>query len=101
MLALALPGAEVPAPNILSAKHLGCIAGGLLYAATSKVPWAVLLARTFAVDVKACARCAGRLEVRAVVTDHDIAKKILDAMPKAARGPPPALLATVKGEAFA
>jgi hypothetical protein len=72
-------------PNVLSAKHLGRIAGGLLYAATSNVPWATLLART---DVKACARCGARLEVRAVVTDHDIARKILDAIPRAARAPP-------------
>jgi hypothetical protein len=75
-------------PNALSAKHLGRIAGGLLYAATSNVPWATLLARTFDVDVKACARCGGRLEVRAVVTDRDVARNILDAMPREARAPP-------------
>ena len=75
-------------PNVLSARHLARIGGGLLYAATSNVPWATLLARTFEVDVKACARCGGRLEVRAVVTDHDIARRILDAMPAAARAPP-------------
>jgi hypothetical protein len=47
-----------------------------------------LLARTFDVDVKACPRCGGRLEVRAVVTDHDIARRILNATPTAARAPP-------------
>jgi hypothetical protein len=52
------------------------------------VPWATLLARTFDVDVKACARCGGRLEVRAVVTDDEVARKILDAIPRAARAPP-------------
>jgi hypothetical protein len=31
---------------------------------------------TFDVDVKACARCTSRLEVRAVVTDRGIARKI-------------------------
>ena len=77
-------------PNVLSARHLARIGGGLLFAATSNVPWATLLARTFEVDVKSCARCAGRLEVRAVATDHDIARKILDAIPTAARAPPPA-----------
>jgi hypothetical protein len=76
-------------PNVLSATHLDRIDGGLLYAATSNVPWATLLARTFEVDVKACASCGGRLEVRSVVTDHDIARKILDSMPRAARAPPP------------
>jgi len=39
---------------------------------------ATLLARTVDVDVKVCARCNGRLEVRAVVTDLDVARRILD-----------------------
>src|SRR3954469_4692036 len=64
------------------------IGGGLLYAASSNVPWAILLARTFEVDIKACARCGARLLVRAVVTDHEVARKILDALPRAARAPP-------------
>jgi hypothetical protein len=62
----------------------------LRFAATSCVPWATLLARTFEIDAKACAHCGGRLEVRAVVTDHDIARRILDAIPTAARAPPSA-----------
>lgn len=73
----------------------------LLYAATSNVPWATLLARTFGVDVKACARCGGSLGVRAVVTDHDIARKILDAIPTAARAPPAVDSAVVYEPAFA
>jgi hypothetical protein len=88
-LAHAIPGTHLPAPNLLSAKHLGRIAGGLLYAATSKVPSATLLGRTVQADVKACARCEGRLEVRAVMTDPDIARKILDVIPNTARAPPP------------
>src|SRR5690606_24249381 len=80
---------DVPMPNVLSARHLDRIAGGLLYAATSSVPWATLIARTFDVDVKACARCGGRLEVRAVVTDLDLVRRILDAVPRMARAPPP------------
>ena len=80
-LARRLDGADVPLPNVLSARHLARIGGGLLYAASSNVPWATLLARTFDIDVKACARCAGRLEVRAVVTDHDIARKIRRCLP--------------------
>ena len=90
-LARRVVGADVPRPNVLSQRHLDRIAGGLLYAATSNVPWATLLARTFDIDVKACARahCGGRLEVRAVVTDADIARNILDAIPTAARAPPP------------
>jgi hypothetical protein len=60
MLARTLDGADVPAPNVLSAQHLGRIGGGLLFAATSNVPWATLFARTFDIDVKACARCGAR-----------------------------------------
>jgi hypothetical protein len=100
-LARTIDGADVPAPNILSAKHLGRIGGGLLYAATSNVPWATLLARTFEVDVKSCVRCGGRLEVRAVVTEHDIARKILDAIPNAARAPPSADACLLHEPAFA
>jgi hypothetical protein len=51
-------------------------------------PWATLLARTFDVDVKCCTRCGGRLEVRAVVTDHEVARRILEAIPLTARAPP-------------
>lgn len=46
-------------PNVLSARHLSRIGGGLLFAASSNVPWATLLARTFDIDVKSCARCGG------------------------------------------
>jgi hypothetical protein len=61
---------------------------GLLFAATASVPWATLLTRTFEIDVKTCTGCAGSLEVRAVVKDHDIARRILDDIPTAARAPP-------------
>ncbi len=53
LLAQHVDGAEVPAPNVLSAKHLDRIHGGLLFAATFNVPWVVLLARTFDVDKRA------------------------------------------------
>lgn len=88
-IARVVDGAAVPMPNVLSTRHLDRIAGGLLYAASSNVPWATLLARTFEFDVKACGRCGGRLDVRAAVTDHDIARRIFDAIPKTARAPPP------------
>jgi hypothetical protein len=70
------------------ASHLSMRTWGLLYATTSNVPWATLLARTFEVDVRSCVRCGGRLEVRAVVTDLDITRKILDAIQATPRAPP-------------
>ena len=89
-LAIALPDAENPASNVLSADHLARILGGLLYAATSAVPWALLLRRTFDADISTCARCGGRVRVRAVVTDHAVAAKILAAIDAGrARAPPP------------
>jgi hypothetical protein len=42
-----------------------------------------------------------QLEVRAVVTDHDIARRILDAIPTAARAPPSADASVVYQPAFA
>jgi hypothetical protein len=100
-LARIIHGADVPMPNVLSVRHLARIGGGLLCAATSSVPWATLLARTFELDAKACACCGARLEVRAVVTDHDIARRILDAIPTAARAPPSVPSAVVYEPAFA
>jgi hypothetical protein len=100
-LARTIHGADVPMPNVLSARHLSRIGGGLLFAASSSVPWATLLARTFEIDVKSCARCGGRLEVRALVTDHDIARRILDAIPTAARAPPAADSSVIYEPAFA
>jgi hypothetical protein len=88
ILARQIDGAEVPAPNVLSAKHLDRIHGGLLFAATSNVPWAVLLARTFDVDKKACPQCEGRLVVRDVISDLSVARQILDSLAKQARAPP-------------
>lgn len=82
-------------------RRLARIGGGLLFAATSRVPWPTLLARTFEIDVKACVRCGCRLEGRGVVTDHDIARRIRDAMPTAARAPPSADSSVAFEAAFA
>jgi hypothetical protein len=60
------------------------------------------LARTFDVDAKSCADCGGRLDVRAVVTDPEVHRRTVDAVPTAARAPPPLLDAAVVSEsAFA
>jgi hypothetical protein len=88
-LARVVPGADAPAPNVLSAAHLTRIAGGLLYAATSRLPWATLLRRTFDIDISRCARCGGHVRVRAVITEAALAARILGAIQnKRARDPP-------------
>jgi hypothetical protein len=66
------------------------IAGGLLYAATSNVPWATLLARTFELDVKACARRGGWLAVRGAMSRSAISpgESSQRCRPVTARAPP-------------
>jgi hypothetical protein len=60
-----------------------------------RVDWATLLRRTFAIDVLACPRCDGRMEVLACITDRQVAAQILRhtglasvAAPLSARAPP-------------
>jgi hypothetical protein len=65
------------------------------------VLWATLLARTFDVDVKSCALCGGRLNVRAVITDPEVVRRIFDAIPTAARAPPNRATAVISESAFA
>jgi hypothetical protein len=81
--------AERVAPNILSVAHWERLGDGELYAPLSRLDWATLLKRTFAVDVRVCARCGGPLLVRAVVTDPAAIAARLDAL-RRARDPPAA-----------
>ena len=52
-----------------------------------RVDWATLLRRTFDVDVTRCTGCAGRMTVRAVVTDPASIDRLLAAL-RRARDPP-------------
>ena len=83
------PGVESPAPNVLSIAHWARLRGGLLFAASCRIEWALLLQRTFDTDVRQCGRCGGRLTVRAVVTEPASAAKILDALALARSRDPP------------
>jgi hypothetical protein len=53
-----------------------------------RVPWAELLRKVFAIDVLACPRCAGRLEIIAFIAEPSIARRILDHLGLDAQGPP-------------
>ena len=68
---------EIVGPNVLSLAHWARLRDGELYAAQPRVDWASLLRRTFEVDVKTCPPCAGRLDVRAVVTAPGTTAQIL------------------------
>jgi hypothetical protein len=84
---LATGAALQVAPNILSISHWARLLGGELYAPLSRADWALLLRRTFDVDVKRCRSCGGRLTVRAVVTDAASIAKLLGAL-RRSRDPP-------------
>ncbi len=56
--------------------------------ARTRVPWAELLQKVFAVDVLACPRCGGRLEVIAYIAEPEVAKQILDHLGLEAQAPP-------------
>jgi hypothetical protein len=86
-LAAQTDAVDVVAPNILSLSHWARLHNGELYAAQPRVNWSVLLRRTFDVDVKTCPSCGGRLHVRAVVTEHETAAKILQSLART-RAPP-------------
>jgi hypothetical protein len=86
-LARSIAGADVPMPNVLSTRHLARIGGGLLYAATSSVPWAPVAA--------AGSRCAPSSPTTTSP------RRILAAMATAARAPPPLDSSLVYQPAFA
>jgi hypothetical protein len=78
---------EIVAPNVLSMAHWARLLDGELYAAQPRVDWARLLRRTFDIDVMECAKCGGRLVVRAVVTAPESIAKILASLART-RAPP-------------
>ena len=77
------------APNILSIAHWERLGGGELYAPLSRLDWATLLKRTFAIDLRGCLRRGGRLLVRAVVTEPAAIAARLAAL-RRSRDPPAA-----------
>jgi hypothetical protein len=72
-------GGEVTrlASNVISVRHWRRLHDGALLAASPYVDWAALLQRTFEVDVLACPKCGGRLQVLAVVTEPEPVRRIL------------------------
>ena len=89
-----ISGAVDHPSNILSAKHLARVLGGLPCAESCAVPWAILHARTFDHDVLDCCCCCDgrRLLVKAVVADPEEAEAIPASLSRVkvqqARGPP-------------
>ncbi len=75
------------APNVLSVQHWHRLEQGLLYAASPRVDWPILLRRTFDIDVLQCPRCQGRLRILAVITDELVVARILPALGLATDAP--------------
>src|SRR6185503_14299681 len=64
-------------PTRITAPHWRRILDGELYAAASRVEWAVLLRRTYGVDALRCPKCTARMRVMAIRVDPGVVKKIL------------------------
>ncbi len=68
------PPAKPPVPDRLGPRY--------------RVPWAELLRKVFSLDVLACPRCGGRMELIAFIAEAGIAKRILDHIGLPPTGPP-------------
>ena len=66
------------APNVISVRHWDRLRGGLLFATAPRIPWSILLRRTFEIDVLECAKCHGRLRVLGAVEDPLTARALLE-----------------------
>jgi Putative transposase/Transposase zinc-binding domain len=66
------------APNVIAVRHWERLRGGLLFATAPRIPWSILLRRTFDVDVLECAKCHGRLRVLGAVEDPLAARALLE-----------------------
>ena len=68
---------ETDDPMAITVRHWSRILDGELYAATSRIEWALLLKRTYGIDGLACPNCGGRLRPIATITDEHAVHKIL------------------------
>lgn len=66
------------APNVIAVGHWERLRGGLLFATAPRIPWSILLRRTFEVDVLECAKCHGRLRILGAVEDPTVARAVLE-----------------------
>jgi hypothetical protein len=64
-------------PTVIAVKHWNRILNGELYAASSRVEWAILLRRTYGVDALRCPMCSARMRVMATLTEPSVVNKIL------------------------
>ena len=63
---------------MIAVRHWDRLRGGLLFATAPRIPWSILLRRSFDVDVLECAKCHGRLRVLGAVEDPLAARALLE-----------------------
>jgi hypothetical protein len=63
---------------MLSVAHWGRLDQGALFARARHVEWAVMMKRTFGLDVLRCPRCDRRMRVIATVTAPPTVRRILE-----------------------
>ena len=76
------------APNVIAVRHWERLRGGMLLATAPRIPWSVLLRRTFDVDVLECAKCHGRLRVFGAVDDPALVRALLEELSIPTRNAP-------------
>jgi len=64
-------------PAVITVKHWGRLLEGALYAASSRLDWAVLMKRTHGLDVLVCPRCQATMRPIATITEPAAIRDIL------------------------
>ena len=64
-------------PTAISVEHWGRLREGELFATSRDVEWAVLMQRTWGLDVLACPRCARKMRVLSTITELATIRRIL------------------------
>ena len=65
-------------PTTITVKHWGRLLDGELLATAPRVDWRTLMRRTFGFDALACPMCSKKMRVIAVITDKNVARRILE-----------------------
>jgi hypothetical protein len=81
------PGVELGS-NAITVAHWNRLLDGALLATSPRIPWAVLLKRTFAIDALACPGCGGSLRLMSAITERATARDILEHLGLAAHPAP-------------
>jgi hypothetical protein len=64
-------------PTRITVAHWGRLDDGELFAQTRYIDWAVLMKRSFGLDVLRCPRCGRRMRVLGTITQPDTIRRIL------------------------